>query len=245
MDFLEGGLTPFVDIRGTITDNSYRSLLYRNPYLYSGQFALNTIDYSGRAGLKEVIGSSFKYQLYGGYSILENAAFWANAYEGYDSPGNGASAAFYGNEGNVFTVLTDDLNYFEAGLEVQANFLNVFTLTGGLNYYHYSPDNFEQPWGMPEWKARFEAAYNHRNKLYIHAGFDYLGKRQMFSLLGTAGTVNEVAGQFDLKIGADYFIHKQFGMFVQLNNLLGHDIYYFNRYKELGINGTAGVKISF
>ncbi|MDL2230765.1 hypothetical protein LJB87_03130, partial [Alistipes sp. OttesenSCG-928-L06] len=163
-DLFYGAMTPFLDIRGEIIDNSYRALADRNPYLYSGQYAQNTVSYNGRAGIKGALGGSFKYAVYGGYTTQQNAAFWANAYSGYNSPANGASYPFFGNAGNVFTVLTDDLNYFEAGVEFQANIRNAVTLNGGFNYYGYSPDTFDEAWGMPEIKAHFDASYNHRNK---------------------------------------------------------------------------------
>ena len=243
-DLMDGAITPFLDLRGSIIDNSYQALAKRNPYLYSGQFAPNTISYNGRAGIKGTLGNTFKYTVYGGYTLQNDATFWANAYSGYPSSANKASSSFYGNEGNVFTVLSDDLNYFEAGVEMQANIQNAVTLTGGFNYYSYSPDTFDEAWGMPEINAHFGATYNHRNKLYLNAGIEYMGERHMFSNIGS-GTVNTIDGQLNLKFGADYFINKQFGVFVQLNNLLNQDIYHFNRYPELGINAMAGIKISF
>ena len=243
-DLAGGRFTPFVEVQGSITDNSYGELARRNPYLYSGQCAQNTINYNSRAGAKGTLGRMFKYVVYGGYTMQKEAAFWANAYSGYDSPTNAAAHPFYGNEGNVFTVLTDDLNYFEAGIDYQLNIRSALTWRGALNYRSHSPDTFDKAWGMPELTVSTDVAYNHRDRLYLNAGLEHTGERQMYSLYA-AGVANAVAAQTNLKFSVDYFLNKRFGLFLQLDNLLNQDIYRFNRYREPGIGGTAGIKISF
>jgi hypothetical protein len=243
-ELAEGRLTPFVHLRGTLVDNSYGALTRRNPYLYSGQYAPHTLDYTARAGIKGTIDSRLRYTVYGGYTMQKNAAFWANAYSGVDAPGNGANQSFYNNKGNVFTVLTDDLNFFEAGADFEADILGVLTWSGALNCRSYSPDTFAEAWGMPAMTASMGLTYNHRDRLYLNAGIEYTGVRQMYSHV-YEGIVNELPGQTDLTFGLDYFINRQIGVFFQANNLLNQRLYEFNRYPGLGLNGVVGIELSF
>lgn len=243
-ELCEGRVIPFAHIRSTLTDNSYAALVDRNPYLYSGQQAPHTVSYTGRGGIRGTLDDRFRYTVYGGYTLQKDAAFWANAYSGIDSPANAAAWPFYGNQGNVFTVLTDDLNYFEAGIDFQFDLRSALTWTGALNWRSYSADNFAEAWGLPALTASTGLSYNHRDRLYLNAGIAYTGKRHMVSHL-TQALSNQLPGQADLTFGVDYFVNRQLGVFLQLNNLLNQKLYEFNRYPELGLNGLIGIKLSF
>ena len=225
-----GRFTPFADISSDVTDNSYGAMAKRNPYLFSGIYAPNTVGYNGRIGVKGTLGT-FKYKVYGGYDLFKDYVYWVNAQE-------------YSAYGNAFSVLTDDLNAFRAGVEVRANILNALTLEGNFVYSDYSPDNYDFAGGEPEIRAAFGIGYNHRNRLYLKLGAEVTGERTLFEYDGVLKT-HVLPGQTDLRFEVEYFINKQFGLFLNLNNLLDHKIYEFNRYRELGINGMAGIKISF
>lgn len=230
-DLFYGKLTPFLDLRSGITDNSYGELMKRNPYTFSGVTAPNTIGYEARAGIKGTLGS-FKYKVYGGYDMLKDNFYWANVQE-------------YSAFGNAFTALTDSLNVFRAGVELQANIVNAVTLYGAFQYSSYDSEGYEFAAGLPEIKADFGVTYNHRNRFYLTAGAGFVGERTMYEYNYSTLKTNVIPWQMDLKVGADYFVNKQFGVFLQVNNLLNHDLYEFNRYRELGINGTVGIKLSF
>ena len=229
-DLLDGGLTPFADLRSEVTDNSFGELMKRNPYTFSGVWAPNTVSYQVRAGIKGGAGS-VKYKVYGGYDMLRDNFYWANVQE-------------YSAFGNAFTTLTDSLNVFRAGAEIQANIRNAVTLNAGVHYANYSSENYSVAAGLPEIKADFSATYNHRKRLYVTLGLEMIGERTMFEL-DNGVRRNVVPWQADLRFGLDYFVTPQFGVFFNANNLLNHDIYEFNRYRGLGTNGMVGVKISF
>jgi hypothetical protein len=240
----DGRLIPFLEVCSKIEDNSYGELAGRNPYLYSGQSAPNTIRYDARIGIRGTLAEMLKYTVYGGYAMRKDAVLWANAYSGYPSAANGASQPFYGQGGNVFTVLTDDLNGFEAGLDLRANLFNALVWQAGLNVRHWSSDTQAEAWGLPGMEAHTGLTYNHRDRLCLKADLEYTGKRQMYSLL-SGGTSNELPGQTNLTFGVDYFLHKQIGAFLQLDNLLNQRLYHFNYYREPGLNVLIGVKLSF
>ncbi|MDR0954353.1 MAG: hypothetical protein LBM20_03100 [Rikenellaceae bacterium] len=230
-EFSAGKLTPYLGLHSTITDNSFGELLKRNPYTFSGTWAPNTVSYRARAGVKGTLGS-FSYNVYGRYDRLRDNFYWVNTQE-------------YSSFGNAFGVLVDTLTVFGVGVELQANILNTLTLTGAFNYSGYSSENYETPGGLPAIKADFSAAYHYRDRLNLTLGLAFVGERTMYEEYGSALHSHVVPGQVDLQFGADYFINRQFGVFVQLQNLLNQRLYTFNRYRELGMNGTIGIKLSF
>lgn len=239
-----GAAIPFAHVRSEMTDNSYAALAARNPYLYSGQHAPLTVSYIGRGGVRGTLVGMFRYMLYGGYTLQKAATFWANAYPGFDTPANGATWPFYDQQGNVFTVLTDDLNYIEAGVDLEVDFLNALTWRGAANWRDYSPDAFDEAWGMAELTASASLSYNHRDRLYLTASLEYTGRRPMYSL-SSGGTAHELPGQADLCFSADYFVSQRLGVFAQASNLLGHKLYRFDHFPELGTGVLAGIKLSF
>lgn len=239
----KGRANLFAELNSTVTGNSYGELARRNPYVYSGQRAIPTLEYRTRAGLRGTV-AAIRYAAYAGFTMQRDAALWANAYSGWDTEANGASKPFEGNGGNVFTVVTEDLDFFEFGLDFSANVTNSFVWQGALNLRSLSPDSQPEAWGMPETQFNTTLTYNLRERLYLRAGVEFTGERPMLSLSEDVAP-NTLPGQTDLSIGADYFFNKQFGVFVRLTNLLDQDLYTFNRYREPGRGVTAGVKLSF
>ena len=231
----DGVVIPFIEWKSRIERNSFADLARINPYVYSGISMPNTKSHQGQAGIKGTIGGSFKYRLYCGYSILKDAYYWQNAY-------------FDGSQGNAFFAMSDDeLKVIQGGLEVEANIVNALAISGAFKYSDYSSDGYEYAGGLPELEGRLGLTYNYRNRLYLSAGATFLGERHMYEyyVTGNRLTVNTLSSAVDLGLGVDYFIKKELGVFLRVNNLLNQELYQFNRYKMLGINAQAGVMISF
>lgn len=231
-DLWGGAMTPFVDVTGQVQNNSYGNLTEINPYIMSGLILPNTRKSDARAGIKGTLGKSFKYKVYGGYSHWADTYFFTNEYQ-------------YNSLGNTFGALSTDMKAWLGGVELQANIVNALGIYGKFQYTEYDPDGLAEAGDLPKLKADLGLTYNYRNKLYLNLGGTLLGERYFYEYRMLELFRRRADATVDLHLDIDYFITKRFGVFVNLNNLLNQDIYRFNRYKSLGINAMAGIKLSF
>ncbi len=224
----------FGDIQSKIVNNSYGEIARINPYAASGISPDNSVRYDGIAGVKGTLGGLFKYRLFGGFAHLKNAYYFYNLY---------ADGAF----GNTFGTLTDDLNVVQFGAEAEVLLWNALRVSGDFRYFDYSPDLYDYAGGMPEFKSRIALGYQSRNRFFIEVGVDILGERTFYeSFPGTADLyINRIDPVANLGVKTEYRIDDRWGVFLQLDNLLGQDLYPFNRYRSVGLNGMAGVSVSF
>ncbi len=228
----EGRLTPFFELNSGIESNTFWSLLLQNPYVFSGTRAPKTVAYRARIGARGTLGHAFRYRAYLGYDRLDDALYWVNTQE-------------YSSFGNAFSTLSDDLTAFRAGVEVRANILDMFTLHAAANGARYDSKNFSRPGGLPDLTIEGGVGYNYRNRLYIDLRAELIGERLMYEYRSGALATHLLPQQVDLRASLEYWATLRLGLFVQANNLLDQDLYVFNRYREPGIGGTLGVKISF
>ncbi len=79
LDFNLGtpGLKPFLEVDGSVNDNSLRSMMYRNPYTASEWLDRSSVDYNGRFGLNGTLWNNrFSYRAYAGLTIHDNHVYW-------------------------------------------------------------------------------------------------------------------------------------------------------------------------
>lgn len=225
------GLTPYVVLNSQVVKNSYHDLARINPYVYSGLSIPNTTEYEGRAGIKGTLFGMVKYNLFGGYGMIEDYYEFANMYDTQ-------------SQGNLFAAITDKAKYWTAGASVEANLWNSFKISAAADYYHYHMDVYEDAEG-PDIVLNIKAEYNHRNKLFIDAGFTMWGERTFHEMSSMTLSSLDRDPVFNLNAGVNYFFSKQLGVFVKADNILNEKMYIFNRYPGLGINAMAGVKLTF
>ena len=232
-DLFEGRITPFAEVDGRVTKNDYRHLAGINPYIASGATAPNTTQYDARIGIRGTLGGGFKYKLYGGYSYAEDICYFVNLYD-------------YHSQGNTFGTLSDDLKIWTVGLETEAKLWDALGVYVGAWYRSYDSEHYAEAGGMPEIEGNVGLTWNYRKKLYLDAHVTVIGERYFYQYRDyTDLEAVKASAMPDLHFQADYFFSERLGVFVHLGNLFNRDLYRFNRYKLLGINAQAGVKLSF
>ncbi len=241
-EFADGRLIPFLTVDEDMIFNDYRRLAGRNPYIYQGVNGANTHEYNGRVGLKGRLSPSFRYKVFGGYSDIHEMAGYYNVEIPLPSPGV---------LDNAFALYQGDAKLWTAGIELEANVMNAVQLWGKAQYFNYKLKDdvflFDKPLDRPDFTVEVGAHYNYREKLYLGLRGNLIGSRYTLALhegnpVAESGKTGQV---FDLGFNADYFITRQVGVFVEVNNILNQKLYPFNHYPGLGVNFMAGVKLSF
>ena len=83
---------------------------------------------------------------------------------------------------------------------------------------------------------RIEQVKHKSIELYIENGVPFLTDE---------GTTDNLNGLFDLSFGADYKISKNFGAFLNLNNIASNNRERWTRYPTYGINVLGGINLRF
>ena len=127
---------------------------------------------------------------------------------------------------------------------VTARLFKGFELTGTItqNVFNNLAVN-ERPWHLPSTELNVTATYltledklRLKGELYIENGVPYRTDE---------GTTDNLNGLFDLSFAADYQISKNFGAFLNLNNIASNKRQRWHRYPTFGLNVLGGIKLRF
>ncbi|MCC8088131.1 MAG: hypothetical protein LIO79_02555 [Rikenellaceae bacterium] len=233
LDLFEGNLTPYVFVDGTAERHDYRNLSKANPYVINGLSLPTAVEYTGRVGAKGLLFGALRYDISGGYSINDDFHFFVNYYDLY-------------HYGNVFSALTDKAKIWDGKISLDADIYRSFGVYASARFYSYDLDNFNDAGDVPDWELNFGFKYKFRNTFFFDLGIDLFGER-IFYEYQYNNMLNAVKSDdyIDLYVNMDYYINRQFGVFVAGKNLLNRKLYRYNHYPLLGINIMGGVKYSF
>ena len=105
--------------------------------------------------------------------------------------------------------------------------------------------------GLPSIKAGISAFYNWKNKLYFNidiAGQSKVNATSINYIVATDTLIRNtipIKGLIDVNVSANYFITKNIGVFVDLNNLGFQKWERFYKYPTYSFQVIAGIKLSF
>ena len=143
-----------------------------------------------------------------------------------------------------FLVEYDTAQIFNLEGVVTARLFKGFELTGAItqNVFRNLKVN-EKAWHLPSTELNVTASYltledklRLKGELYIENGVPYRTEE---------GTTDNLNGLFDLSFGADYQINKNFGAFLNLNNIASNKRQRWYRYPTYGLNVLGGIKVRF
>jgi hypothetical protein len=114
----------------------------------------------------------------------------------------------------------------------------------------YNKNTAEQLSYIPKIKAGFSAFYNWKNKLYVNVDVTGQGRVNAVTYvygdpLGLTKTITPIKGLVDVNLSANYFITKNIGVFVDLNNLGFQKWQRFYKYPTYSFQVIGGIKLNF
>lgn len=127
---------------------------------------------------------------------------------------------------------------------------NQFGAKAWFDYFIYNKNTAVELSYLPSFKAGFSAFYNWKEKLYVN--MDITGQSKVNAIQNDLGgfipdakTIIPIKGLVDVNLSANYFITKNIGIFVDLNNLGFQKWQRFYRYPTYTFQVIGGVKLSF
>jgi hypothetical protein len=245
----KGVFVPYVEVNGELQNNSYYSLVRRNPYvailggadgsLSADSVLPNTELYNVRFGVSgHSANSKFAYRFYANMSFMRNAIYWYNI-----------NQIFFG---------------------VESAKRNIWSLCGAIDYKPVSQllltaqvkgslySNFANVQGaLPPVEALLKVRYAHKKftlglsaELYGSTEWTSVYDESLFNPEATSEVQTrefEAPMWLNLSLYADYHVSKTCTVYAEGNNLIGDIMPTYNWafYREMGASFTVGVKVQF
>jgi hypothetical protein len=232
VDIVQKYLSAFGGITGNLEKNTFRSMSYENPFIYTAIPPHNTNE---------------KFDIFGGLkgSFSNNSVFLASvAYKTYNN------MYFYMNsplDARQFlpvydTGTTTVLNlHGELGFTVTED----FSLGTKLDYNNYSPSNLKKAFEKPSFVWTVTGKYSMENKLSIGGDIFFVGSRYA-AVLGS-DHIYTLKPFLDANVNITYSLTNLKGvrLFLRGNNLFNNKYQVWNFYPYRGFQIVGGVMISF
>jgi len=224
--------TVYGGLGGGLSNNSYLKLSKDNPWVSS---VIPTMWKDEKlkvyGGIRGNFATKVNFNVEVDWSLFENDYFFYNISEypgilGIDYPENKFSAAY--DKGSVFQISGEVAYVFTPEFK---------TWIGG--YYHaYILDSLDKPYQKPLSMLQFGASYIIKQKVTLNAEIYTMGKR--YAIDANRNTV-DMAGFFDLNLGAEYKINEEFSVFLNATNLLNSHYERFYNYPVQGLQIMGGI----
>lgn len=123
------------------------------------------------------------------------------------------------------------------------NFADKARLNLRGDYFGYSTDNQAEAWHRPTYRVAFNSFFNIYSKLTLHA--DLVTQGGMKALDVVNNRTVELDPAVDLNTKLNYFVSKQFSVFVKFNNMLSNKYPVYFNYPVRGFQAMGGISWSF
>lgn len=240
----KGTFVPYIEVDGELQNNSFHSLVRRNPYVAilggeSGSLSVDTVLpnselYNVRFGVSgHTADSKFAYRVYTNMSFMTNALYWYNI-----------NQLFFGVESakrNIWS-LCGAVDY-----KPVSQLLLTAQVKGSLYTTFANVEN-----ALPPVEAQLKARYIHKKftlglsaDLYGPTKWTYIQNTQIFG--ESREGVFKAPTSLNLSLYGDWRVGKACTLFLEGNNLLGDVLptYTWAFYREMGASFTVGVKVQF
>ncbi len=220
----------YAGLTGDIDKVSLHTLSAENLWVNRNLDIFNTnrsLDFYG--GLKGKLGRKVGFGAGASYANLKGLYFYQN------SIANRAK----------FDVIYDNGNTQRTNLFAELSFAHseVVKLNLRGDYFNYSTDKLAEAYHRPKYRVRFNSTYNIYKKLLLNV--DFIGQGGIKAYNSELLKTVELKPALDLNVKVDYFVSKQFSVFLKGNNILSNQYQVYLNYPVRGFQAMGGISWSF
>ncbi len=224
----ENYLIPFAGWNGEVNKSNFLGLTSQNPFINKYQPQNYSKTYSIYGGVKGSMGNHVSYLLKIGENLYDFLPYFlpdSNAVTRFD-------VNYYQNAG-VFNVHAE-VSYRES------EHINV--ILGG-DYYGYQLDFNDTAIGYPNSKLSVQADYNIKDKIIV--GANVFAYSKSYTQLPQDNFKTALKGVVDANISIQYNYKRNFGAFINFNNIAATKYQRWYRYPGYGFNLIGGLILKF
>jgi hypothetical protein len=223
------GIQLFAGASGDLRKNTYRSIAEYNPFIQMRGSELKNTRYDNYyGGIKGNLGW-LDYNAQVQYAKASDLALFQTLFE------TGAPTRF--------RVLYDTVNIFSLQGTVKFTPIPGLNISGTLAQSVFDLNNEKDAWGLPGLEGNFSAAYSVLEGKAVAKASLYIADR--IAHLADDGRPDEGGALIDLSLGGTYQFSKNFGAFVDINNLLNNRRERWADYPTIGTNFMIGLTARF
>ncbi|MFI3286407.1 MAG: hypothetical protein R3Y08_07120 [Rikenellaceae bacterium] len=227
--------SPFVEIGGSLTQNSFEQLARQNPYIMSGTVAKSSVEYNSMIGVERGDSSGlFNVKGYLGYDIRPNY----NYYQLHVVEQLGEVEESY------FMLEQAKMNRFSINAVLDYSPISGLDLSFEGHIYSYNrSEDVDALNSLSKFECAVGAKYSHR-KFGAALKAQYMSSRDYsVQYMGGDTTIERLPSCVNLTASFDWTLNDKVSLFVDGNNLLNQKLYPWVMYRGYGIEVTAGAKI--
>ncbi|MBV7532237.1 TonB-dependent receptor [Chitinophaga sp. sic0106] len=213
-----------------IEKNSYRNLTSRNPYFLGSLGDMqNTRIEEKYTGIKGTLGSHFNYNTKFASVTWYNLPLFIN--DTLDSK-------------RFITLNEAEMRAFQLHAEVGYIQEEKFQARVSFDWFNYNKQETQlKPWALPAFQGNLNVTYLLGKKLHLNA--DLFSMSGAYYLLSDQTDFGKTAGAWDMNLGASYDITKNFGLWVNANNVFNSHYQRYYLYPSYGFNIVGGLLFKF
>jgi len=222
--------------------NSLNNLSLENPWIVTQNYN-NSIDetrtFIGLRGSAKGFGYDVRFSQ---MVSRTNAQFINNTYNTFGTP----SADIGFDVQSIHSVKS-----WNPHIGLSYNRGNEFGAKAWFDYFAYTKQAAVDLSYLPSFKAGFSAFYNWKNKLYVNVDITGQSKTNATTvhydtgIVGVTRSTIPIKGLVDINLSANYFITKNIGVFVDLNNFGFQKWQRYHLYPTYSFQVIGGVKLMF
>jgi outer membrane receptor protein involved in Fe transport len=148
-----------------------------------------------------------------------------------------------------FSPIYDTITVWGGHLGLGFKPTNELELTLGGDYRSFNTLRQVQAWHLPPFEANIGAKYHFSKDFEAHLlGFVATGAKVLdmgAKVIAETPKVATLPAMFDINVGASYHISDNFGVFLDLNNVLNQKYQRWSNYQSYGFNLVGGVTLKF
>ena len=224
------GVQIFGGAAGDLRKNTYRRMLDYNPFTQIRGTKLRNTEYRNYyGGLKGDLGF-LEYTGQFTYAQAKDLALFQT---------------LFAPEGMTrFQTVYDDATITNVQGTVKIRPFKALLVTGTLSQnLTFGTDTESRPWGLPKTEGNFNAVFSALEGKAELKGGVYIADGIWFQ--DVEGISRRGQALYDVSVGGNYYFSKNFGAFLELNNILNNKRERWYNYPTVGLNFLAGLTVRF
>ncbi|MCG8475910.1 MAG: hypothetical protein MI784_10600 [Cytophagales bacterium] len=216
---------------GGATNNTFRSLSYKNPFISPVPLVQNSVqDYSLYGKVSASLLQGLQLRTGFDYSLQTSLPYFVNNFEG--------------SKPEEFLVKYDDsqTQVFHFFIDADYLFQNSIHMGVQAHFNSYDSEDLEELWSYPTSRVLAFASFNAGKKVNVRMAGEMLGGIKAWHGPDNTETLDAI---FDLELRGTYQVNKRISAFLNLDNILGQENSLYYRYPTRGFQFMLGAKYDF
>jgi hypothetical protein len=233
-------LIPYAGIKGSLKQNTFRSMSFDNEFILSNQQLQNESNsINAFVGIKGTLTKRIAFNASASFSNHKGKMLFV-------------TDTIYAKGRNQFRAIYDTMNITTLEGSISYQLAEKLKIDGIGRFFSYNTRNESYAWNLPQLQILVRGTYNLYDKFLVRLEMNYEGGRRGLVFEQEANTVFE-NGQYakklgfiaDVNLGVEYRYNKRISAFLEFNNLAAQRYQRWYHYPVQGFQVMGGVTFRF